>query len=120
MRAANFLLTCRQVRRLTRRLAVSEAVLFAGSVPRSELPAYYDAANVFAMPCRTRRGVEAVTIGLETLRAQFPGLGFEEAADGVLELVIANEGSQNSATEAMHQDLANVWRTIDAAHLTTE
>ena len=32
----------------------------------------------------------------------------------MLELVIANEGSQNSATEAMHRDLANVWRAIDA------
>ena len=29
-------------------------------------------------------------------------------------LVIANEGSQNSATESMHRDLANVWRAIDA------
>ena len=53
-------------------------------------------------------------IGLEALRAGFPGLGFEQPADGVLELVIANEGSQNSATEAMHRDLANVWRAIDA------
>jgi len=51
---------------------------------------------------------------LESLRAAFPGLGFESPADGVLELVIANEGRQNSATEAMHRDLANVWRAIDA------
>ncbi len=54
-----------------------------------------------------------MAIALDTLRAQFAGLGFEEAADGVLELVIANEGRQNSATEAMHRDLANVWRALD-------
>ncbi len=53
-------------------------------------------------------------IGLEALRAAFPSLAFESPADGVLELVIANEGRQNSATEAMHRDLANVWRAIDA------
>ncbi len=52
---------------------------------------------------------------LDSLRAAFPTLGFEAPADGVLELVIANEGRQNSATEAMHRDLANVWRAIDAA-----
>jgi len=55
-----------------------------------------------------------MAIGLEALRAEFPGLEFGEPSDGVLELVIANEGSQNSATEAMHRELANVWRAIDA------
>jgi enoyl-CoA hydratase len=53
-------------------------------------------------------------IGLEELSAAFPGLAFESPADGVLELVIANEGRQNAATEAMHRDLAQVWRAIDA------
>jgi enoyl-CoA hydratase len=52
---------------------------------------------------------------LDALRLEFPSLGFESPADGVLELVIANEGRQNSATEAMHRDLAGVWRAIDAA-----
>lgn len=55
-----------------------------------------------------------MAIGLEALRADFPGLQFDAPADGVLELVIANEGSRNSATEAMHRELANVWRAIDA------
>ena len=52
---------------------------------------------------------------IESLKSAFPTLGFEAPADGVLELVIANEGRQNAATEAMHRDLANVWRAIDAA-----
>ena len=55
-----------------------------------------------------------MAFAFEALRTRFPSLGFEEAADGVLELVIANEGRQNSATEAMHRDLANVWRALDA------
>jgi enoyl-CoA hydratase len=53
-------------------------------------------------------------IALDALRAGFPSLGFEEPAPGVLEIIIANEGSQNSATESMHTDLANVWREVDA------
>ena len=53
-------------------------------------------------------------IAPEALREQFPSLGFELAAEGVLEIVIANEGRQNSATEGMHRDLAEVWRAIDA------
>jgi enoyl-CoA hydratase len=52
---------------------------------------------------------------IESLKSAFPSLGFEVPADGVLELVIANEGRQNAATEAMHRELANVWRAIDAA-----
>src|SRR5687767_6227689 len=53
-------------------------------------------------------------IALDALHEGFPGLNFELPADGVLEIVIANEGRQNSATEAMHRDLANVWRAVDA------
>jgi enoyl-CoA hydratase len=45
---------------------------------------------------------------------RFPSLGFESPAAGVLEVVIAHEGSRNSATEAMHRDLAAIWRAIDA------
>jgi enoyl-CoA hydratase len=53
-------------------------------------------------------------IALEALRAGFPNLVFEAPAAGVLEIVIANEGRQNAATESMHTDLANVWRAVDA------
>jgi len=43
----------------------------------------------------------------------FSSLQFHAAEAGILELVIANKGRLNSATEAMHRDLALVWRTID-------
>ncbi|MEX2151004.1 MAG: enoyl-CoA hydratase/isomerase family protein [Steroidobacteraceae bacterium] len=52
-------------------------------------------------------------IALDALRAGFPSLGFEEPAAGVLEIVIANEGRQNAATEGMHRDLAGIWRAVD-------
>ena len=42
--------------RLAERLRVAGSVHFTGAVPGRELPAYYDAGDVFAMPCRTRSG----------------------------------------------------------------
>ncbi|MGQ0430423.1 MAG: enoyl-CoA hydratase/isomerase family protein [Gammaproteobacteria bacterium] len=53
-------------------------------------------------------------IDLARWRGEFASLAFEEPSAGVLEIVIANEGSQNSATEAMHAELARVWRAVDA------
>jgi enoyl-CoA hydratase len=44
----------------------------------------------------------------------FPSLQFHAPEAGILELVIANKGRLNAATEAMHRDLAVVWRAIDA------
>src|SRR5439155_272742 len=37
-------------------LAPSGSVVFAGQVSEAELPTYYAAGDVFAMPCRTRLG----------------------------------------------------------------
>jgi enoyl-CoA hydratase len=44
---------------------------------------------------------------------EFPSLQFAAPESGILELVIANKGRLNAATEAMHRDLAQVWRSID-------
>lgn len=44
---------------------------------------------------------------------EFPSLRFACPEPGVLEIVLANEGRLNAATESMHRELANVWRTID-------
>ncbi|MEP6885636.1 MAG: enoyl-CoA hydratase/isomerase family protein [Gammaproteobacteria bacterium] len=43
----------------------------------------------------------------------FPSLQFLAPEPGILELVISNKGRVNAATEAMHRDLAQVWRAID-------
>ena len=61
--------------KLARRTGVADSVVFSGPVPAGELPAYYDAGNVFAMPCRTRRlGLEAEGLGIVYLEASAAGL----------------------------------------------
>jgi enoyl-CoA hydratase len=43
----------------------------------------------------------------------FASLQILAPEDGILELVMSNKGRLNAATEAMHRDLAQVWRSID-------
>ncbi len=63
------------LRRLARKLGVADSVIFAGAVPRADLPAYYDAGDVFAMPCRTRRrGLDVEGLGIVYLEASATGL----------------------------------------------
>jgi enoyl-CoA hydratase len=52
-------------------------------------------------------------IDLPRYSREFPSLQFLMPEAGILELVIANPGRLNAATEAMHRDLAQVWRAID-------
>jgi phosphatidyl-myo-inositol dimannoside synthase len=61
--------------RLAERTGVTDSVLFTGPVPWQELPAYYDAGDVFAMPCRTRRfGLDVEGLGIVYLEASAAGL----------------------------------------------
>jgi phosphatidyl-myo-inositol dimannoside synthase len=61
--------------RLAARTGVTGSVVFAGPVPWPELPAYYDAGDVFAMPCRTRRhGLDMEGLGIVYLEASATGL----------------------------------------------
>ncbi|TQK77189.1 glycosyltransferase family 4 protein [Rarobacter incanus] len=49
---------------------VTDSVIFAGSVPWADLPAYYDDCTVFAMPSRARkRGLEVEGLGIVYLEA---------------------------------------------------
>jgi len=65
----------RRLRKLASQLGVSDSVLFTGAVPWPELPAHYDAADVFAMPCRTRRaGLDVEGLGIVYLEASATGL----------------------------------------------
>jgi len=62
------------LRRLARRRMATD-VIFTGPVPWPELPGYYDAADVFAMPCRTRRaGLDVEGLGIVYLEASATGL----------------------------------------------
>lgn len=63
------------LQRIAREEGVPSSVVFTGSVPWSELPAHYDAGDVFAMPCRTRRrGLEVEGLGIVFLEASATGL----------------------------------------------
>jgi phosphatidylinositol alpha-1,6-mannosyltransferase len=61
--------------KLAERCGVSGSVVFTGPVSWAELPAYYDAGDVFAMPCRTRRrGLDVEGLGIVYLEASATGL----------------------------------------------
>jgi phosphatidylinositol alpha-1,6-mannosyltransferase len=63
------------LQRLAREEGVAEHVVLTGTVPWEELPAHYDAGDVFAMPCRTRRGgLEVEGLGIVFLEASATGL----------------------------------------------
>ncbi|CAL9597963.1 glycosyltransferase family 4 protein [Streptomyces sp. NPDC090994] len=63
------------LRRLAAETGVAASVRFTGSVPWSELPAHYGAGDVFAMPCRTRRGgLDVEGLGIVYLEASATGL----------------------------------------------
>ncbi|GGW18956.1 glycosyl transferase family 1 [Streptomyces capoamus] len=65
----------RNLRRLARETGVAGSVRFTGAVPWSELPAHYGAGDVFAMPCRTRRGgLDVEGLGIVYLEASATGL----------------------------------------------
>lgn len=64
----------RSLRALARATGVEGAVTFAGAVPYAELPAYFRAGNVFAMPCRARRmGLDIEALGAVFLQGQAVG-----------------------------------------------
>jgi phosphatidylinositol alpha-1,6-mannosyltransferase len=63
------------LRRMAQQLNLGDSVVFTGPVPWPELPGYYDAADVFAMPCRTRRaGLDVEGLGIVYLEASATGL----------------------------------------------
>ncbi|MDP3969740.1 MAG: glycosyltransferase family 4 protein [Nocardioides sp.] len=64
-----------RLERLAWEHGVRDAVIFAGSVPGDEMPAWTDAGDVFAMPCRTRLlGLEPEAFGIVFLEAAGCGL----------------------------------------------
>jgi len=61
--------------KLAEATGVAPSVRFTGAVPWSELPAHYGAGDVFAMPCRTRRGgLDVEGLGIVYLEASATGL----------------------------------------------
>ncbi|MCW2612072.1 MAG: phosphatidyl-myo-inositol dimannoside synthase [Actinomycetota bacterium] len=64
-----------RLQRLAVQSGVADDVVFTGSVPWAELPRYFAAGDVFAMPCRTRRrGLDVEGLGIVYLEASATGL----------------------------------------------
>ncbi|MBB5869457.1 phosphatidylinositol alpha-1,6-mannosyltransferase [Allocatelliglobosispora scoriae] len=60
---------------LAQQHGVADAVTITGAVPWSELPAHFAAGDVFAMPCRTRRGgLDVEGLGIVYLEGSATGL----------------------------------------------
>ncbi|MFF2993905.1 glycosyltransferase family 4 protein [Streptomyces sp. NPDC057950] len=65
----------KELRDLAYRTGVADAVRFTGALEWSELPAHFGAGDVFAMPCRTRRGgLDVEGLGIVYLEASATGL----------------------------------------------
>ncbi|EDY52517.1 glycosyl transferase, partial [Streptomyces clavuligerus] len=65
----------KELRALADNTGVAASVRFTGAVPWAELPAHYGAGDVFAMPCRTRRGgLDVEGLGIVYLEASATGL----------------------------------------------
>lgn len=78
------------LRRRARLRGVEDQVVFAGKVPEDQLPAYYAAADVFAMPVRSRWfGAEEEGFGVV----------FVEAAASGLPVVVGDSGGASEAVE---------------------
>ena len=81
---------------------VQEVVVFTGGVAFDELAQYYAAGDVFAMPCRTRRGgLDVEGLGMVFLEASAVGLP-----------VVA--GDSGGAPEAVQESWALLAQTLDA------
>ncbi|KUJ54500.1 alpha-(1-2)-phosphatidylinositol mannosyltransferase [Streptomyces albus subsp. albus] len=93
--------------RLAERTGVAGSVHFTGEVPWAELPAHFGAGDVFAMPCRTRRGgLDVEGLGIVYLEASATGLpvvagdsgGAPDAVlDGETGWVVPGDSAEQSA-----------------------
>ena len=64
-----------RLERLVAERGLGRHVVLTGSVPWAELPAHFDAGDVFAMPARTRnRGLDVEGLGIVYLEASATGL----------------------------------------------
>jgi phosphatidyl-myo-inositol dimannoside synthase len=72
-----------RIERLARDGGVAADVVLAGSVPHEELPQWYAAADLFAMPCRERLGgLDIEGLGMVFLEAAACGLPVVAGASG--------------------------------------
>ncbi len=90
----------KRVEELARSLGVADSVIFTGRVPQEEMPAHFDAGDVFAMPCRTRLfGLEVEAFGIVYLEAAACGLPVITGDSGGAPEVAAMLGAGDGASE---------------------
>jgi len=67
-------------------------VIFAGQVPDPDLPSYYAASDVFAMPCRSRwGGLEVEGFGIVFLEAAASGKSVVAGRSGGAEEAVVDQ-----------------------------
>lgn len=96
-----------ELQELARSLGVADHVVFTGAVDDEELPAAYNAMDVFALPTHTRKfGVDVEGLGIVFLEA---------AASGVPILVGASGGSADAVQPGVTGQLIDTEPTAIAA-----
>lgn len=95
----------KRLKELASALPVEHAVVFAGAVSDAELPEYHAAADVFAMPCRSRLG------GLEV---EGFGIVFMEAAASGKPVVAGDSGGAAEAVRDGETGMVVDGRNLDA------
>ncbi|MFD7641221.1 glycosyltransferase family 4 protein [Kitasatospora sp. NPDC059795] len=106
-----------ELEKLVDSVGVRSSVVFTGAVPWEELPAHYGAGDVFAMPCRTRRGgLDVEGLGIVYLEASATGLpvvagdsgGAPDAVrEGETGFVVPGKGGETVLAERLVRLLAN-------------
>lgn len=97
------------LRRLTTSLGLDDRVRFVGAVSEEDLPAYYHAADLFALPSTYR----SESFGLAMLEAQVCGLPTISTELGTATSVVNRHGESGLVVEAGSVDsLATALRTL--------
>ncbi|RBY82582.1 alpha-(1-2)-phosphatidylinositol mannosyltransferase [Geodermatophilus sp. TF02-6] len=100
-----------RLRRAVAARGLAHSVVLTGPVPPQQLPEHYAAGDVFAMPCRTRRGgldveglgmvyLEAAACGLPVVAGTSGGAP-ETVREGVTGHVVADPRSPGAVAEAV-------------------
>jgi phosphatidylinositol alpha-1,6-mannosyltransferase len=109
------------LRQLAEQAGVSGSVILTGPVPHPELPAHYNAGDVFAMPCRTRRGgLDVEGLGIVYLEASASGLpAISGDSGGAPNAVLEGETGYvvpGRDTDALASRIIALLHDPDAAH----